>query len=359
MTENNKQTQKVGDQAVAIAGGRDVNVTVGVTAAEVTAIVTEVFAKSFLSLRSQAAEAAAERAAEILAKFIAALEKENPDGLKQANSVDFQVAVYNAQRDYARSGDEQLGDVLVDLLVERSKVPDRSLLQLTLTQALETVRLLTQNQISALALIYSLRYTANSEIANIDELLNYFDSSIWTQVESLSLSDASLMHLNAASCGNLSVAHATIPYLLLQSYYGLFQKGIFREAVELQSHTEAFASLLAPCFHDSSKLQVAAISDIHLGELIRQRALNPAEATAMRQLWRANTMSEGEVENFLRGSRSYMSDLISLWNRSRMKNFELSSVGLAIGHAALRRKGLTQASLEIWIPPEHPTSFSA
>jgi hypothetical protein len=354
MSDLTKQTQKVGDRSVAVVATGDVSVTMGATSSEVAQIVSEVFAKNFLVLRQEAAEVATQRAAELIDRFLSELQERNPVGLAQATSVDFQVAIFNAQREYARSGDDHLADVLVDLLVERSKVSTRELMQLVLNQALETVPLLTPPQLEALGLIFVLRHTLNSRVKDLKTLGSYFDSHIWPLSEHLSLSDTSILHMAYARCGASSIAHATIPSLMLNGYKGLFQKGIYRESVELQSRSNAFASLLIPCLHDSSKFQVGATNEAVLNEAIADRELNSQEAVDIRQLWGANVMSEQEVASFLMSLRPYMKGVMELWDHTTMKNFSLTSVGMAIGHATLRRRGLEHGPLDVWIQSESP-----
>ncbi len=225
MSDLTKQTQKVGDRSVAVVATGDVSVTMGATSSEVAQIVSEVFAKNFLVLRQEAAEVATQRAAELIDRFLSELQERNPVGLAQATSVDFQVAIFNAQREYGKSGDDHLADVLLDLLVERSKVSTRELMQLVLNQALETVPLLTPPQLEALGLIFVLRHTLNSRVKDLKTLGSYFDSHIWPLSEHLSLSDTSPSVLMAyARYGASSIAHATIPSLMLNGYKGFSRK---------------------------------------------------------------------------------------------------------------------------------------
>ena len=115
-----KQTQKGGDHSTNIQA-HAVAITQGPSVAEVRALALDVFRANFLELAGQAAEAARARAEEITEKFLKELQQQHKQGLKQAQDPDFQYALYTAQREYARCGDKELGDLLVDLLVDRTK----------------------------------------------------------------------------------------------------------------------------------------------------------------------------------------------------------------------------------------------
>ena len=45
------------------------------------------------------------------------LQREHPAGLEKSYDPDFQYALFTVQKEYARNGDKDLGDLLVDLLV--------------------------------------------------------------------------------------------------------------------------------------------------------------------------------------------------------------------------------------------------
>lgn len=51
--------------------------------------------------------------------------------------------LFSAQKEHARIGDEDLGDLLVQLLVDRTKVRDRNLVQIALNESLEVAPKLT------------------------------------------------------------------------------------------------------------------------------------------------------------------------------------------------------------------------
>lgn len=60
-------------------------------------------------------------------------------------------------------------------------------------------------------------------------------------------------------------------------------------------------------------------------------------------------MAEHEVAELLITMRPYMRDIIPMWKNSEMSNFPLTSVGMALGHANLRRRGLDMGALSTWI----------
>ena len=60
-------------------------------------------------------------------------------------------------------------------------------------------------------------------------------------------------------------------------------------------------------------------------------------------------MSESEIRETVISIRPYMADVFDIWTNSSMQTFGLTSVGMAIGHANIKRLIGEFASLAIWI----------
>lgn len=176
---NKDQSQEASNGATAIQAGGNVSViNVGVSASEARAIALDVAKATFHELSGAAREMASGRVEEITDKVIEKLEREFPDGLQKAKDPDFQYALFTVQKQYARNGDKDLGDLLVDLLVDRSKQDQRDILQIVLNESIETAPKLTEAQLSNLAIIFLFRYTQNQGIGNHQMLGTYFDCNV-------------------------------------------------------------------------------------------------------------------------------------------------------------------------------------
>lgn len=138
-----KQVQKGGENSTNIQV-EEVNVVQGLTYAEVRQVATDVFKANFYDLAGEAKNIAEARAAQITEDFLAKLQAENPDGFAKAQDPDFQHALFTVQKEHARSGDEDLGSLLVDLLVDRSKQNQRDILQIVLNESLAIAPKLTK-----------------------------------------------------------------------------------------------------------------------------------------------------------------------------------------------------------------------
>jgi hypothetical protein len=152
-----KQSQTAAEGALAIQAKG--NVRVGLSYQEARQVALDVYQSNFPQLVAEAAQLARERAEELTDKFLGRLYQENPDALLQATRPDFQNALLNAQKEHACAGDSDLADLLVDLLVDRTRAPLREIKQLVLDEALKTAPKLTEQQLAVLGATFLLKYS--------------------------------------------------------------------------------------------------------------------------------------------------------------------------------------------------------
>lgn len=255
-----------------------------------------------------------------------------------------------AQKEYARVGDADLEGLLVDLLVDRSKQNQRDLLQIVLNESLITAPKLTNDQLATLAVIFLLRYTVNHNIGNHKSLGIYFDKCAEPFVEVISKNRACYQHLEFTGCGSISINSISIQRILLLNYQYLFMKGF--STVEMKNRNVSltkYPSLIIPCLNDSNKLQINASSKDVLKELMNKLDVPQKDKDMFFELFDLNKMSEDEIKTKCIAIRPYMEKVINIWSESMMQNLSLTSVGLAIGHANIKRLIGEFADLSIWI----------
>lgn len=345
---NKDQKQELGDGAKAIQAGGDVYV--GVTADEARNIALDVAKVTFYELSGAARKTASDRVEEITNIVIEKLEKDFPDGLQKAKDPDFQYALLTVQKEYARNGDEDLGDLLVDLLVDRSKQDNRNILQIVLNESLATAPKLTDTQISCLAIVFLFRYTQNQLIGNHEMLGRYFDKHVQPFNGRLVKNNASYQHLEFTGCGSVQMGEISLEDVLGQNYQGLFLKGFEPTEIEARGITLGLDSrFFIPCLNDSTKIQVRANNKEALINNLNTFKIQENDREKIIALLNHGKMSAEEIREKCIQIRPYMSEVFDIWSESSMKNFTLTSVGMAIGHANIKRLIGEFSDLSIWV----------
>ncbi|WLH87873.1 hypothetical protein PSH87_14350 [Pseudomonas sp. FP453] len=346
---NKDQNQDAAQGALALQAGG--NITIGLSAIEAIAIAREVAVATFRELSGDARDTMSARVEQITVEVISRLEKENPEGLKKAKDPDFQHALLTVQKEYGRTGDRQLGDLLVDLLVDRSKQDERNILQIVLNESLNVVPKLTDSHLANLAIVFLFRYVQSYDVVSDALLGNYLDTHVMPFVSKISKKPSSFQHLQFTGCGSEQMMAATLETLLLGSYQGLFSKGVDSSEVDAEELSWKLREVfLIRCLNDSEKFQVKFISRTALFDIFDRYYIGQEDRDKILRLFNAGLMSEDEVREKCVGLRPYLGPVFSCWNESRMTNFTLTSVGLAIGHASVKREvGSEFGDLSIWV----------
>lgn len=348
--EKNKQTQTVGDNSTSLQVGRDLHITQGVSYSEAKEIALDVFNNNFYRLSSEATELAIKRAEEMTNLYLEKLCEKSPESIEALKEPDMQYALLTAQKEYARSGDKDLSEVLVDILVERSTIKERSLMQIVLNESLSIVPKLTIGQLDALSIIFLLRYTKYLRMNNLDTLKMYINNRFIPFIQTLTKEHSHFQHLEYTGCGNITISDIKIEKVFLEKYPGLFVKGFTSEQFNTILNGKRLSkSIIMPSLQNKELYQIGAINDEVIKTLIIESGADEDLADKLIKLQNSHLMSEQEVKNFLTDLNPGMVTLFDYWDNSEMNHMTLTSVGIAIAHANIRRKTNENLDLKIWI----------
>lgn len=357
-----RQEQSGGDDSVNVQAGQNATVHIGVTASEVRDIALDVFRANFLELRGVAEEVARERAEHITRQFIDELQKRNPDGLSSIQDPDMQLSLFSAQKGYATSGDEDLEAALVDLLVDRAGQKDRDLKTLLLNQAIECLPKLTAEQRKALAVVFLVQHTGHQTPLFLPAFYQIIAATIAPFADIAAIRLIDLQYLQAAGAGSVMQFERKVEQAFWRAYCGCLFKGFTADRAKEQLGTHGVdedrisslidnRSIFIPCIRNESLLQFNAVS---LDDVMRLQAANglsgkPGTAGPFETLCLYGQMSDLEIKDDIVSHVPAMSQLFENWDRSGLKGFQLTALGIAIGHSYWRHITHAGAPLDIWL----------
>lgn len=341
--------QKGGDQSTNIQAG-EVHI-VGISYGEAHQIALDVFKTNFLSLSDRAAEIALALVEEITEKFLRKLKQQNEKGIAHAEEPDFQYALFTVQKEYARTGDKELGDLLVDLLVDRTKHENRSIIEIVLNESLSVAPKLTIDQLATLSIIFIFNYTKNHSLNNLIALSEFLDRYIEPFSRLISKNVSCYRHLEYTGCGSISIAKINLIKILLNNYRALFIRGFPLEEVleKMKINVPITSPMFIRCLHDQEKYQINSLDNDELRKKAIDLNIHEDDINKLIKLNNSFLMSEGKAKEYLEQTHPYMSIVFDVWENSYMKNFTLTSVGISIGHANVKRLVGEFTDLSIWI----------
>ncbi|WP_218778480.1 hypothetical protein PWP89_08085 [Stenotrophomonas rhizophila] len=344
------QRQSASDGGTALQAGRDISIIHGMNYADTKQVALDVFRSNFYELAGLAKQEATARAEEVTEAFLKKLLAENPGGFQYANDPGFQHALYTVQKEHAKTGDPDLGDLLVDLLVDRTKYPQRDFVQIVLDESLSTAPKLTEAQLADISVIFLLRFTRNGGLGNYDTFGRHLDQHVQPFVSKLTKSQASFQHLEFSGCGSIAVTEILLEEVFRRTYAGLFVKGFDPQEVVSRGVTLGLDErIFVPSLNDPTKIQVRALTTEQLEATLEQLNIGLEDRARIRGLFEYNAMTPDEIRARCVELRPYMAEVFDFWSNSAAKNFTLTSVGIALAHANIKRLAGEFADLAIWI----------
>lgn len=346
---NDKKNLTSGDNSINYQAN-NITVNSNLSYTDVKAIALDVYESNFYRFTGIAHETSEQRAKEITDQIIKEFAERNPEGLKAAENPDFLYSLFQVQKEYAKCGDKELGDILVDILIDRSKEDQRSLRQIVLNEALTVAPKLGSIQLDLLACCFTSGYTKSLLIRNIEDFQKHIETEILIFTDALEDTGANWAHLEYTGCCAIRTGSRNLNSIFLNIYKGLFCKGFTKDHVaELIAQNKNVSSILRPCLHDDSLLQLNAIDDDVAKSSCEKLNLTENEVTQLLTLNNQHLMSKDEVEIFIKSNCPGYERFLQAAKASRFFNVELTSVGIAIAHAHLRKNFNLSAELSIWI----------
>ncbi len=325
------ESESTADQAGKTAGDSMIAVSIqGSTPEQVRAVAQRLFADNFPRLSQSAQETVTSRASDLAEAFI---EKAIDRGvsLSAAADPDVQYLLLASQRDYARSGNDSLKKLLVDLLVERSSAHE-DLEKIVLGEAIETARKLTSKQISALTICWLLRSTTPTSVQTFDDFIDYAQVNYQPFCSNLPVNNSEYAHIQYTGSTIPGMGNS-LGYLLSNQVPGLFQRGFPVNAIPEPLWQEPVRQeLFSVNLYDSTLWQVDAPDEPKAREKLAKVGLSNLEQQYV-GLLNSYRHSDEEVEKRLIDSGAFWADLIHVWQSTNLSSLTASSVGTAIAHS--------------------------
>ena len=348
MMEKIKQNSESGDNSQSLQIG---SITVGVSYSEARKIALDVFDANLLKLANEASVLAAQRAKEFTGELIDSLQNRGKFSLDEVRNPGFQFALFEAQKSYAKTGDEDMRGVLIDVLIDRVQHSERNLRQITLEESLAVIPRLLPSQLDILTIVFLLKRTHNTSVSNFDSLKEYLQVHIIPFIDNLSKDDSIYGHLESAGCGSISIMESSIESIFKNVYRGLFfqgfDEGLFKSTI---GEVAEYSDLLTACLNDKEKFQLNAINQEVLEKKLLEISAPDEAVQKIKNLFNQHIQSDELIKDkLIELGGDFMEKLFDVWNTSSLKHMLLTPVGIAIAQANFRRRTGIALDLSIWI----------
>lgn len=329
---NMKQQGGDGSNNIQVNG----NMNVGVSYESARQIALDVFKANFYDFTEKAAQKAMERAEEMTEKLVNEFFDKIPHLSHKLEEPSIQSSMFNAQKEYAKTGDKELEGQLLDLLINRIDSEERSLKQIVLDEAILVLPKLTKEHVNILTLILSAVHLNHPDVRNIHHLKDLINNRVLCFYPEKFSKGSFITHLQSSGCCVILSEGATykpLEELYRERFKGLLNKGFseqeFREKVDMDEYLPKYKSLLVRCLQNPIAVQFNAINDEVLSSEIEKFGFGN-KAEEIKKLFDETTMSVEEVRQFFISANPRSEKLFKDWKETDMKSMSLTPVGYAI-----------------------------
>lgn len=331
-----KQEAKAGENATIIQVNGDFNQ--GLTGEDVRRISSEVIRRELDILASEARRLFEERVEQLAGRLIESVSKKDRLLFRRFNEPAIQLALHAIYCEYGKSGDETLGEGLIELMLERLEAAEGNRRQLSLDEALVLLPKLTKPQVDFLAFFCFAKahknLPADLMVKVIDVMVGVIPS-----VSGLDYRDISYL-LSVGCLHPVPRFRRTIPIgeELTYSYNRLYPNGISAEV--LDQYTGGIS-------RDQVNLMFRFDETVGLYYFVKgsyqelvDAALVPERIAGSKQiqdLYHRFTKQREDVERYYIQKNPLWGDIFEMWKKCCLSQYDLSLPADDIAGPALMR----------------------
>ena len=313
-----------------------------------------------LSKYAQEAYTEAEnRSEELFERVVAELDERkmtDTQALSVFSDPAMQFDYFEAQKAYMKVGTPELADILSHIIADRAGESKRTLLQITLGEAIKVAPKLVGTQMSTLALVFMIKHVCITNIYSYEDLINHIRTRILPIYQKgISQKDSEFQHLNFTGCSQNAYATTLLsPFYYFQlAYPGLFMKGIARDDLPKDSNgvnlADRYPDLFVKCLNDDKLLQLACVPKEDLQTMMAKLNIEKEHQEIIHNLFKSNKMHVQAVHDIIVKLVPEMQEISVYWDSHQIYAMDLSSVGIVLGAQYAQMITGEKYDLTIWI----------
>lgn len=350
------QEQSVGDGSVAAQAKRDVVVIQGATAEQIAGMIAIFKDQIVAGLTLEAKRVVDDRVAEFKEELLKEMFEKQSGRAEAFGDPDFQHTLKEAQTAYARSGDEGLHDTLIGLIIERSKPTKRNRLTLTLNDAIAKAGHLTPEDFAAVTVIFYFKNVQHQMLMNVDGLADSIRRHVGPSVDTLPTDETSFSYMESVGVANTGISilqQGSIQQILTERYPCVLTLGAPRDAlIALVPQTTQLIldKMIVESPFDSTRSVFALGDPKAAGAALSNFGVDAAAfEQSYTELCKANNISEEQFLKVMGQRIPFLQKLCRKYDKGPARNATLTSAGIALAHANLKRTAGLDADIGIWI----------
>ncbi|MFE1909358.1 LPO_1073/Vpar_1526 family protein [Streptomyces gardneri] len=350
--------QSSGDNSTNLQAGGDINL-MGLGYRDVKevaeGVAMDVFRKNFEKLSMDAHSIAHARAVEFAHNLVEVIHEREPQSLQSLGEPGVQAAILEAQSGYARAGDSDLAELLIELLIQRVSRGERDTTQLAMDRALNVALNASKQHYSLLSCNLVLKQLAYGPVKSTEEVASRLAHSLSPFAADLfEIDPFDLDYLTGLGCLIATAGKMTPGDYIRMNYPGLFSEGF--PVKDVKNPRLMDTPLVRKLEGGRERYAINAITVRELHDLARANDLSDLYEDACDILWGA-ALNPREIENLLVQHSPELRNSFQRCVTLGLPAYVNTAIGTAIAHSNMRRMhpdfDLTFAGLMFGPVPRH------
>lgn len=312
----------------------------GLTYDEARQIAIDVFKSETKKYEGEALKIVNKKAQELIDEFLEKVYDSNYKDTYRFKEPAIQHAIYNAQKGFCLDETGETKQDYIQMLIARINCSQKSVLQISIDESINTVEKLTSEQMDCLTVMFLLLYP-QYKLNNIYNLNMYFNEICSFYHESFNLPSTPLSLKVYKTCLSFDSVKNYIPIeeIMKDNFPGLFFKGFNeKELVSISNHESSYYNkILIKDIRDSNKIQINALDVDTLKSNIKGTPLEEEESQLI-DFFNNHIMSLNEIEKILKTIDPNMERLMNTWKNSDLKYCQLTPIGTIIAISNYNKK---------------------
>ena len=347
----NNMKQKSGNDSknYQVAG----NLIIGYPYSEIKEIVKDLFEQNFYKLSSSAKNIAEARVNELMEGYFKKLSNEDTVDLNIISDPRFQCSLYEAQKEYAKSGDTNLKEELINILLEKTKSNNPKKKDIILDEIINILPKISEKDKDFLTLKFIFGYKF-FDLLNLKNFNNHINESMIFFHEKFKSKEfkENLEYLEYNRC-ILTMEGVkewnNLEHIFSKTYTGFFSLGFSKEEFEenIKENIDNYKNIVMPSLKYNNKFQFRFLRSTDLEDfLLKNNMIEKKERLI--NLFSKTISPELEIKSNLENINIKMKDFIEYWDNKNtsFKFYRLTPLGKIISILNYNNKVKSKISIE-------------
>ena len=185
-------------------------------------------------------------------------------------------------------------------------------------------------------------------MGNFENLAATLNQRINPFIDNLSKEDSSYQYLVAQRCATISLASVSLRGVLTQYYAAFFMRGAPISSFGSGGAALQAADLLVPSIHGGELFQPYALNKETWNEVTERAGVDPLTRDSAWTFAQGTLMGQDEIIETYSERIPRLKEAFEVWDATPLKSLELTTIGVAIGHAHSKSAGF-DFDLQKWI----------